>query len=59
MEIAINIPLSDSLSSWDKFVQDLRADPKISPNLLQAAINTVIIRSNTMQSAQATPTSSS
>ena len=53
------MPQSDGLNSCDKFVQDLRADPKISPNLLQTAINNVWSRNNIMQSAQATSTSSS
>ena len=58
METAINMPQSNGLNSGDKFVQDLRADPNIPPNLLQTTINTVWSRGNTMQSAQATPTSS-
>ena len=53
------MPQSDVLSSGDKFVQDLRADPNIPPNLLQTAINNVRSGTNVMQSAQATPTSSS
>ena len=59
METTINMPQSHGLSSGDKFVQDLRADPKIPSNLLQTAINKVNSGNNVMQSAQATPTSSS
>ena len=59
METAINMPQSHGLSSGDKFVQDLRAEPKIPSNLLQTAINKVNSGNNVMQSAQATPTSSS
>ena len=43
----------------EKVVQDLRAEPNISPNLLQTAINNVRSGNNVMQSEQATPTSSS
>ena len=59
METTINMPQSDVLSSGDKFVQDLGADPYIPLNLLQTAINNVKSGNNEMQSAQATPTSSS
>ena len=59
METTINMPQSDVLSSGYKFVQDLMADPNIPPNLLQTAINDVRSGNNVMQSAQATPTSSS
>ena len=41
METAINMPQSHGLSSGDRFVKDLRADPKIPSNLLQTAINKV------------------
>ena len=47
------------LSSGDKFVQDLRADPNIPPNLLQTAINNVRSGNNVIQSAQAIPTNNS
>ena len=56
METTINMPQSDLFSSEDTIVQDIMADPNIKPNLLQAAINTLSSRINTMQSAQATPT---
>ena len=59
METSINMLQSDVLSSGNKVVQDLRADPKIPPNLLQTAIKNVRSGNNVMQSAQATPTSSS
>ena len=59
METTITIPQSDGLSPEDTIVQDIMADPNINPNLLQAAINTLSSRINTMQSAQAMPTSSS
>ena len=59
METAINMPQLHGLSSGDKFVHDLRADPKIPSNLLQTAINKVNSGNNVMQSAEATPTSSS
>ena len=59
METTINMPQSDVLSSGDKFVQDLRDDPNIPPNLLQTAINNVRSGNNVMQSAQTTPASSS
>ena len=59
METLINMPQSDVLSSWNKVFQDLRADPKIPPNLLQKAIKNVRSGNNVMQSIQATPTSSS
>ena len=57
METTINMPQSDVLSSGDKVVQDLRADPKIPPNILQIAIKNVRSRNNVIQSAQTTPTS--
>ena len=57
METTINMPQSDMLSSGDKVVQDLRADPKIPPNLLQTAIKNVRSGNNVIQSAQTTPTS--
>ena len=44
------MPQSHGLSSGDKFVQDLRADPKIPSNLLQTAINKVNSVNNVMQS---------
>ena len=59
METADNLSQSDVLSSEDKFIQDLRTDPNIPPNLLQTAIDNVRSGNNVMQSAQATPTSSS
>ena len=59
METTFNMPQSHGLSSGDKFVQDLSAAPKILPNLLQTSINNIRSRNNIMQSAQATPTSSS
>ena len=59
METAINMPQPDGLSSRDKFVHDLRADPKIPSNLHQTAINKVKSGNNVMQSAHATLTSSS
>ena len=59
MGTSINMPQSDVLSSGNKVVQDLRADPKIPPNLLQTAIKNVRSGNNVMQSAQATPISSS
>ena len=59
METAINMPQSHGLSSGDNIVQNLRADPNISSNLLQTALNMVNPGNNVMQSAQATPTSSS
>ena len=52
------MPQSDVLSSRHKVVQDLRADPKIPPNLLQTAIKNVRSGNNVIQSAQATPISS-
>ena len=55
METTINMPLSDGINTEDTIVQDIMADPNINPNLLQAAINTLSLRINTMQSAQATP----
>ena len=59
METSINMPQSDMLTSGNKVVQDLRADPKIPTNLLQAAIKNVRSGNNVMQPAQATTTSSS
>ena len=59
MKTTISMPQSDGLSSEDTIVQDIMADPRINPNLLQAAINTLSSRINTIQSAQATPISSS
>ena len=56
METAINMPQLDGLGSEDTVVQDFMADPNINPNVLQAAINILSSRTNTMQSAQATPT---
>ena len=56
METTINKPQSDGLSSEDTIVQDIMADPKIKPNLLQVAIKTSSSRINKMQSAQAMPT---
>ena len=47
------------LALGTNFFQDLRADPNIPPNLLQTAINNVRSGNNVIQSAQATPTSSS
>ena len=41
METAINMFQTHGLSSGDMVVQDLRADPRIPPNLLQTAINKV------------------
>ena len=58
METAINMPQSHGLSSGDNIVQNLRADPNISSNLLQTALNRVNPGNNVIQSAQATPTSS-
>ena len=55
METTINMAQSDVLSSGDKIVQDLRADPNIPLNLLQTAINNVKSGNNEMQSVQATP----
>ena len=49
----------EGLSPEDTIVQDIMADPNIIPNLLQAAINTLSSRINTIQSPQATPTNSS
>ena len=54
METTINMPQSDWLSSEDTIVQDIMPDPNINPNLLQAAINTLSPRINTVQSPQAT-----
>ena len=54
METTINMPQSDGLSSEDPIVQDIMADPNFNPHLLQAPINTLRSRINTMQSAQAT-----
>ena len=34
MDTTINMPQPDGLGSGDKFVQDIRADPNIPPNLL-------------------------
>ena len=59
METTINMPQSDVLSSGDKIVHDLRADPNITLNFLQTAINNVKSGNNEMKSAQATPTSNS
>ena len=59
METTINMPQLDVLSSGNKVVQDLRADHNIPPNLLQTAIDNVRSGNNVLQSAQATPTSSS
>ena len=59
METAINMPQSHGLSSGDNIVQNLKVDPNISSNLLQTALNMVNPGNNVMQSAQATPTSSS
>ena len=59
METLINMSQSDKLSSGNKVDQDLRADSKIPPNLLQTVIKNVRSGNNIMQSAQATPTSSS
>ena len=59
METTINMPQSDGLSFEETIVQDLKADSNINSNSLQTAINTVRSRSNIIQSAQATPTSSS
>ena len=59
MKTTINMPQSDVLSSGDKIVQDLRADPKILQNLHQTDIKNVKSGNNEMQSAPATPTSSS
>ena len=56
METTIKMPLSDGLSSEDTIVQDIMADPNINQNLLQAVINTLSLRINAMQSAQAIPT---
>ena len=44
METASNMPQLHGLSSGDKFVQDLRADPKIPLNQHQTAINKVKFR---------------
>ena len=59
METTIDMSQSDGLSPEDSIVQDIMDDTNINPNLLQATINTLSSRINTMQSAQATPTSSS
>ena len=53
IETTINIPQSYGLSLKDTIVQDIMADPNIKPYLLQAAINTLSSRINTMMSAQA------
>ena len=58
METTINMPQSDGFIPVDIIVQDIMADPNINPKFMQAAINTLSSRINTLQSAQATPTSS-
>ena len=53
------MPQSFGLRSEDTIVQDIMADSNINPKLLQTAINPSISRIYTVQSAQATSTSSS
>ena len=59
MKTTVNMPQSHGPSFEDTIVQDLKADPKINQDLLETAIHNVRSRSNIMQPAQATPTSSS